>query len=335
MHEYDKIVNLINQDKRMLNPNIKFYNVSNIILSSNLTERQRHIVFSYNNKSIDEIANEYGLTRERIRQHLHKSIQIVRKYINDNQLNEYGLTNYMESYNRLLAKINELGSILPALNENNYSQGVATLNFIMATILDERSCNIIKQYFIEEQSYRTIGSSYNLSGERIRQIITRSIRYIKRYLAINKIHDYNTTLTNASYLAQLENESEKHLRTIQQLQHMVDIYKSEVESYKKDINNLQNMINKNADDSSTLVGLNIPFYHRDKKGYITDTIFSTRTTNALIRRDLNTINDIVNLSPSELKKIRNLGCKSITEITTILKNDFTIDYYKLYGVGNE
>mgnify|MGYP002624481462 CR=1 FL=1 len=324
MYECNKIVDLINQNKHLLNPNTKFYNVSNIILSCNLTDRQRHIVLSYQNKSLEEIAKDYGLTRERIRQQLHKSIKIVRQYIQDNNLNEYGLTSYIEGYNRIIDRINDLNIMLPILNVDNYNIGKATLDFIFAIVLNDRSHNCIKHYFVEEQSLRSIGANYNLSPERIRQIIAKSIRDIRRYLVIHKITSYSTVLTDNNYFNLLQNNA-----------HVITKLQEEIAMYKDEVNNLRNIINQKANSPENTAESNYCFYKRNERGYVIDSIFSVRTTNALIRKNLNTINDIVNLTPDELKKIRNLGKKSIAEVVQVLKDKFKIDYYKLHGVVNE
>jgi RNA polymerase sigma factor (sigma-70 family) len=62
------------------------HDVRSLIDNSPLSEKQKNqiILYYYDNKTLSEIGKIYNITREAVRQNIHKSINIIKSYVNQN-----------------------------------------------------------------------------------------------------------------------------------------------------------------------------------------------------------------------------------------------------------
>ena len=112
--------------------------IRDVIIRSDLTNREKDIILKYsnidgssNNITLQEIGNNYGITRERIRQILKKTQRKLRKYRQD----------IIPVFNEIIGEKQFSYLIEGIVKQRSYR----TLNFVLLMVLDNKDYEIIKQ----------------------------------------------------------------------------------------------------------------------------------------------------------------------------------------------
>lgn len=177
-----------------------------------------------------------------------------------------------------------------------------TINVVCDFVLTKKEKDILFDYYNNE-TYESIGKKYGITKERIRQIYSKAIRKL-RHPSSSKLLKSGISFENIIF-----NSYEKN--------------KNEVE-VKEHIKNNNTEIKKENDIlTSSILCLNL----------------SVRPTNCLIRKNIITIGEFLELNEDDILKIGNLGMKSYCEIINTIKNT-GIDiprnkYVKYYQFINE
>lgn len=169
---------------------------------------------------------------------------------------------------------------------------IKDLELIYNEYLTEREIYVIKMRFIKQLTLENVGKLLNVGRERIRQIEARAIRKLRRGYITNSL-----------------------------------VYKidDDIENKKQELNKLKNKIEKynNKIQIRRIVTKPINIYELN---------FSIRTTNSLIRANIDTLEKLVKYTlNNEILKTRSLGKKSYFEILNklqdmkIIKYDSSID----------
>ena len=160
------------------------------------------------------------------------------------------------------------------------------LDKVLATLADrEREC--IKMKFFEGMTLEAIGKVYNLTRERIRQIIAKGCRKLRHPSRKNMLLGCSYSEVQRMYLDLKQDIEELH-----------DIYENALEKVLE---------SKNIDEFVQEV-------KKSRKTLISDLDLSVRSYNCLARKGIVTIEDLCNKSIDELKEVRNLGARSLDEV---------------------
>ena len=151
-----------------------------------------------------------------------------------------------------------------------------------------RESTVVQKAYKEQLTLEQIGKEFNITRERVRQILTKALRRIKfrsKYLELGDLAYPETKVKEdyKLYIAQMQNQW---------------TYDSAVQ-----------YINNNTPEQPT------PLYPED----IIDLEFSVRTYNCLRRSRVFTVEELLSKSEEDLMKIRNLGRKSLKEIKNKLE----------------
>ena len=157
------------------------------------------------------------------------------------------------------------------------------------TLTDQEKYMILLK-FRDGKTYQAIGDAFNLSRNRPRQIIANALR---------------------------------KLRHPMRARCMLGVRKIEFNK----LEGINNDLIKENDNLKAIIHNN-SLYEKVKSIIIEELNLSTRSYNCLVRKDIKTVSDIIDIYPEGLMKIRNLGKKSFNEITEKLKN-FGIDLDKV------
>lgn len=143
----------------------------------------------------------------------------------------------------------------------------------------EREKEIIKQYYEEGKNLQQIANNYNITRERVRQIVGKALKRIKHYLTYHKSEEE---------MIKKENELNKYRNMLIKEFAEKGIYTKDMELVFGDVNLKQHTIE--------------------------ELDLSVRSYNCLRRANIRTLEELVKYSPDDLKKLRNLGNKCIKEI---------------------
>lgn len=160
------------------------------------------------------------------------------------------------------------------------------LEDVIDTRLTKREAICVRKYFGEYKTLEEVGEEFDVTRERIRQIIAkagRKLRHPSTYIFITRGLDYQDRL-NEEYERRLNELIEKEARK------KVDLHKALV---------------KETYGSEGTIDKDIP---------IESLNFSVRTFNCLRRKNVHTVADLEALSLTDILNIRNLGKKSFNEI---------------------
>lgn len=169
---------------------------------------------------------------------------------------------------------------------------IKDLELIYNEYLTEREIYVIKMRFIKQLTLETVGKLLNVGRERIRQIESIAIRKLRRGYITNSL-----------------------------------VYKidDDIENKKQELNKLKDEIEKYNNKIQTRRIVTKPINICELK-------FSIRTTNSLIRANIDTLEKLVKYTlNNEIIKTRSLGKKSYFEILNklqdmkIIKYDSSID----------
>lgn len=164
---------------------------------------------------------------------------------------------------------------------------IKDLELIYNEYLTEREIYVIKMRFIKQITLETVGTLLNVGRERIRQIESIAIRKLRRGYITNSL-----------------------------------IYKidDDIENKKQELNKLKNEIEKYNNKIQTRRIVTKPIH-------ICELNFSIRTTNSLIRANIDTLEKLVKYTlNNEILKTRSLGKKSYFEILNKLQDMKIIKY---------
>lgn len=196
-----------------------------------------------------------------------------------------------------------------------------TFEFVInsETTITDREKEILRKRYYEDLSYEEIGRLFNITRERVRHIIVRTLRKLRAYDRIHhNLIKYGKT--------QVDNALSK-LKEIQTKNTILN----EIQSIKMACENAINKNNKAAvykcyqdcvsflksDNNSTDININDPIA---EKLSIDVLLLSVRPLNCLHRHNVWTIYDLSQIKPNELCHIRNLGIRSLHEIYEKLSN---------------
>ena len=163
--------------------------------------------------------------------------------------------------------------------------------------LRERDRNILLLRYMDQLTYQSIGSAFNITGERAKQVIGKLIRKLKKP-------------ERAVYY------QEGYVETLSRVQ-------EEKEAYKRSI--MEKICE--ASQGTDKTGFS--------EVSISDLDLSSRAANCLTRANIDTLEDLLVLmadSPLNLARIRNLGRASYEEIIGKLE-EYGIDVGKLVATG--
>lgn len=163
-----------------------------------------------------------------------------------------------------------------------------------------RKIDVLTKIYIEKKSYDEIAVAQNVSVERIRQLFKKGQQEVFKHFKTHsrRINYYKKELnTLHSKVKFLENENEDL-----QLQHKK--YQSQV---GKLVNNEPNI----EEDT---------YFNKLLNQNIKDIGFSQRIYTCLYQENIHTIKDLIRLDKRDLLKIRNLGNKSIRELTEFVNS---------------
>lgn len=141
------------------------------------------------------------------------------------------------------------------------------------------------EYFKDHKTLVEISESYSVSRERIRQIIQKTV---------SKLEKFKPELLELTDL----------YTTKQQLEKQIEILKRELEVAKENAKEY----NIKIDEIHIIEELNL----------------SHRSYNCLKRNEIETVNQLALMTASKLKKIKNLGDRSVNEIVHRLNDKFGI-----------
>lgn len=164
---------------------------------------------------------------------------------------------------------------------------IKDLELIYNEYLTEREIYVIKMRFIKQLTLETVGTLLNVGRERIRQIESIAIRKLRRGYITNSL-----------------------------------VYKidDDIENKKQELNKLKNEIEKYNNKIQTRRIVTKPIH-------ICELNFSIRTTNSLIRANIDTLEKLVKYTlNNEILKTRSLGKKSYFEILNKLQDMKIIKY---------
>ena len=177
--------------------------------------------------------------------------------------------------------------------------------------LSPREQRVIYLYFAEERTLQQIGKVFNLTQERIRQIVRTSLRKLRNPVRSNMIRNG------------IRGEELKQLET---LEAQIDAKKQLIEERLSELKELENNVNITvADIKKTPVGktkLDTLFIDLD---------LSVRSYNCLKRAGCITVDDVLKLmSDGKIFKVRNLGRKSIAEIQEKIGSTYHITFKPVF-----
>ena len=171
-----------------------------------------------------------------------------------------------------------------------YLQGI---RFAIST-LTEREEDVIKLRFKEGLTLRETGQRQNVTQERVRQIEAKAIRKLR--------HPTRKRLMIATPLSE-----------VQEMQERYNLLSREHELLVKAMELIQG---KATTPQSIEKMANAAVWMQTE---LEDLDLSVRTYNCLKRANKNTLRDLVEMRPSDLQKVRNLGRKSFDEVVNTLK----------------
>ena len=170
------------------------------------------------------------------------------------------------------------------------------LDFALNTLAErEKHCVILK--YRENKTLEEIGNEYNVTRERIRQVIAKATRKLRHPSRSNYIRKGYRVASGAVFDKALE-------YWLPEIEKARQYAESKIEEHK---------------EMAEKAGAELP---DDKlETDIADLELSVRSYNCLRRAGLNTIGDIVNLEDGQrrMTRVRNLGRKSLEEVYAILR----------------
>ncbi len=214
---------------------------------------------------------------------------------------------------------NLIEAIDPSYAEALPADFPATVEYVLLATLAPREEKILHLRFRDQKTYKEIGHEFNVTRERIRQIVAKTLRKLRhpsRFNMLRKgISAWRTDHGEERYKAGIELGYEKAVETIQRYKAGIDL------GYEKVVETIQYTAEPKVQKipADTKLGLNDSINMLE---------LSVRSRNCLKRSGLNTIRDILALPDAyALCRIRNLGSRCCEEIiSTLEKNGFDVSH---------
>lgn len=202
-----------------------------------------------------------------------KSLEYLETYIRNMQIHlQYGSVGENNDF-----PMNLIKEVI-TVDENTIIDRDAFLKYILSNnnVLTERERYVLFRRYHDNLTLRQIATENNVTQERIRQVIARSIRKLRHP---QRVMDY-TCVTKAEY-----------------------------NNLKTRYDNLKSVYNKKyCDESNQEV---YPLYDMT----LEELELSVRSYNCLRRAGIKNLKDITDKTELEIRRVRNLGKKSVKEIT--------------------
>lgn len=237
-------------------------------------------------------------------------------------------------YNLLEEVFGERFALIPVpLNDEQISY----IFDVLDNQLKPRESGCIRGYYELEKTLNGLGEEYNVGKERIRQIIAKGIRKLRNRAMLGEIDRWAYPKDYQEWIDARETKK-RLLADITQEENAIDILKKAIASPDFECDEAEKFVSIKESPLSLFdladQGLSVRTFNalgRTFDGYyLYDPDKRTRIKDhpyAKIGRRNATIDDIYKLYMSgDIKKVRNLGKKSIEELTSILKaNGYSIE----------
>lgn len=176
-----------------------------------------------------------------------------------------------------------------------------------------RNREILLAFLREDISMQDLGNRYNITRERVRQIVFRELMKIRNPRALNK-HLYVPIACTDELRAEIDRLTSEINRLQKELDWFHDNARVIVTTDKDaSIDTILGQIAEAAEtaerDTTFLDANPVELYNRD--------ILSVRSANCLCRANL-TLRDVLDMDLESIKSIRNLGKHSVDEIVCVL-----------------
>ena len=163
-----------------------------------------------------------------------------------------------------------------------------------------------------------IAKQYDLTRSRIQQIRAKAVRKLKsqnRYkILIYGKRLYERMITERQNYIDNAVYPDKYLEMVDEAQQFVDDKNIEALSeLRKDIDNYIASIN----DGSTVINKDITFEELYNSIELSPPL-SVRTYNCMCRANIRSLGEVANMTPGQVMRIRNLGRRSLEELTNIM-----------------
>ena len=182
--------------------------------------------------------------------------------------------------------------------------------------LTEREQTIVRFFYGQETTLEATAKAFNLTRERIRQILAKSVRKLRHPVRFNLIQygaeGYKRISSSKQRMLRLE-EEDKFLDDMEQV---LIQRRAFLENAM-----LLDAPRKNKEERTPVEYMDLSYLD-----------LSVRSYNCMKRAGCNTIGDVIRiakLGDSDLRKIRNLGRKSVEEIYDKLEEMTGIDYRRI------
>lgn len=169
-------------------------------------------------------------------------------------------------------------------------------------IFNEREINILFAIYKDGLSLKAAAEKFELTSERIKQILTKTQRKLKHPSLIKY-------LVNGKEIEEKVNNLRNN-----KLYYLDSFEKITNEMSKEEINELVE-----KDINTEINGIDIEFLEIEKLD------LSTRIINALKRADINYVRDLMKLTKEGILEIENISTKSLEEIISVINNHKDID----------
>lgn len=205
----------------------------------------------------------------------------------------------------------------------------------MLSIMNERSSDIINRRYRYGEQYVEIGEKYNICIERVRAIISNSLRRIRGCEVVayfTKGYEFTKLVNEVD--EKLENNDRELVWLCQvkdKLDELETLKKKPVKAINIDENIKDAMVNCNYKLVENLLNMDLQLLVEElwncdmdvsslsKKNVDIDEMgFSPTTYNVLYRHGIRNLRDLVKMSRSDFERVRYLGVRRMEEIERVL-----------------
>lgn len=172
--------------------------------------------------------------------------------------------------------------------------------------LKDREKKIIECRYKDKLTLKATGESEGISPERVRQIQAKAISKLRHPNVANRIraYSYNELLKYSKESMKLWEENKKLKEILKNLKELSLTESLELMGKLENLESVDEILKLSNKGNIPIEGLKL----------------STRSYNALKRNGVKTLSDLKAYSLYDLKKVRNLGERSIKEIVEALKD---------------
>lgn len=173
-------------------------------------------------------------------------------------------------------------------------------------ILTDQQRDIVLSYYQQNKTLEDIGRKYNVTRERIRQILMRSARKMRTPTFVRALRE-------GLQIAEGTQAAEARIKELN----------AQIAQLEKKLSRYNITLNEIQEDTPE----NIPEPPDELSMYIADLGLSVRAHNCLIRAGYNTLGDVINAAKNgKLRNIRNMGVITQAEILAVLREKTGKDY---------